>query len=179
MTERAALCFFLPAAPACPSSHHPQGECTRGEIAKAERAVEAQAKRAVFFIHDALNGANTLPDADFLGLPKALSLTLLNSCLAGGYITLDGQPVYSQQPAQPFCMGIWAYLQSSTSLVGRHLEIFGSSDMLAVPDPFPWINTATLASMCTPRMATQFLTSVPATANLVNAVSAIQAAFHG
>ena len=137
--------------------------------------MEALSKRAVFAIHDALNGTNTLPGANFLSLPKSLSLTLLDTCLAGGYITLDGQPIYCQQPAQPYTVDIWAYLRTSTSLVGRHKDMFGTSDMRAVPDRFPWLNTSTLASLLPPSMATQFLASVPAAADLVNAVSAIQA----
>jgi hypothetical protein len=136
--------------------------------------VEALSRRVIYTIHDALNGVNTRPGADFLALPKSLSIPLIDSCLAGSYISLDGQPIYSQQPAQPDTVDIWGYLATRASLVGRHEEIFGTSDMLAVPDAFPWLNTSTLSSMVTPSMATCFLASLPAASNLVDIVSAIR-----
>jgi hypothetical protein len=106
-------------------------------------------------------------------LPFHLSLTLLESLQRASLITADGRPVYRPQPCSPFRVSLPEYLHIAPGFVGSFTERAFDSDMVAVPDPFPWVNTSALSSLLTlDLVSTALWFGAPESVHLLSTASA-------
>jgi len=131
----------------CPLVLAPQAAVTGGAIARQERSVHEAARTAAILLHNRLNGRNMVPGLSFIDLPFSLSMTLIDILLPLGLITPGGQPVLRQQGHQPFRASADSFRKMEATFVGRWDEVFGSDDMICIPDPFPWLNADDFAQL--------------------------------
>lgn len=127
----------------------PQPAVTAGAVDRQFRFVQNTAEKLSVLLLNRLNGNNSMPGLAWTSLPQWQSLGLIQACLDRGCIRADGEPVMRQQPAQPYRVSLAEFLtiERQRSIIGRIDSVFGDSDMIVVPDAFPWIHVDDLADM--------------------------------
>jgi hypothetical protein len=122
---------------------------TPGAVDRQARAVRTGAETVARLVLDRLNADNSLPGLDWTSLPHCMSLSLSQHSLDRGYIRADGEPVLRQQPSGPFRVSLPVFLviERRRSIIGRIDEVWGSSDMIVVPDWWPWVHRDQMAEM--------------------------------
>jgi hypothetical protein len=93
-------------------------------------------------MHMMLNGGNSREELNWTAVEFSKSGGLLTRAIRDGLVTSAGGPVLKDQPTGKVRFDVDGYVWGvfKAGLIGKWTEIWGTSDMWFVPDPFGWLS---------------------------------------
>lgn len=117
--------------------------CVRAGPSKPKASIKQQPARAeAWGTHMMLNGGNSREELDWTAVEFSKSGGLLTRAIRDGLVTSAGGPVLKHQPTGKVRFDVDGYVWGvfKAGLIGKWTEIWGTSDMWFVPDPFGWLS---------------------------------------